>query len=250
MTEAPTKRSKLKQARLGAIQKKVLVVLLGMQMQRQRTGEPFTGLPFREIQARIYTQVILGDSQWLQSVYARMLMEQGRVVEANELLTHGTELLASILHRRATASLLPDKPLPAEFRFVFEQLQEKADRIRNTLFLLRHAPTGTDPEGIHSMLLSLATEASSSISVDPYIPPYSKDGYSTLTSEEKTAAEKTVTVQQASLSRALRVLEDHGLIEEQDVVFNQFGNRERRIYITPLGVQRLNSEARKIAEKQ
>lgn len=239
------KRGPLKQARLGAVQKKVLVILLGMQMQRQRAGEPFTGLPYREIQARLYHQAILGDGQWLQTVHAQLLAEQGQLAESNLRLLEGIELVTGLMGHEVRRNLLPDHPLTVDMRLMLTEQEQEIVRLQNLAFLLRHAPEGSDLSATHVTLLSLARQAGLLAAPGSYAF-HMGNGFLTLTEEEKASAEKTVLVQHASLSRALRLLETHRLIEPQEVMFNHLGDTERRYFITEAGVQRLSQEGEKI----
>ena len=244
MTQAVPPR-KLKQPRLGTLQKKVLRVLAVVQGQRRPYGEAFNGLLYRDLQARLYNQAVLIDGQWLQTVYAQMLVEQGQINEANQLLFKGIELVTSFktpsLDRSQT-----NQSFSAGFNASLTARKEEVERIGNTAFLLRNTSAEVDPMILHSTLIGLAREAASFIAYRD-LDYYRNNGFLTLSQEQRDAAEKALTVQHASLSRALRLLEAHGLIAERVIDRDYF--KETRYFVTSLGIQRLQSEARKMAAK-
>lgn len=240
-------RGPLKQVRLGVVQKKVLIVLIGVRMQRQRLGEPFTGLSYKDIHARLYNQAFIGESQWLQTVHAQIQRERGNFQVANQLLLDGISRAVTALKESWYSPAPGPHPMSREYEALVDNMENEFSRIGKLASLLRHAGADADQDTLYTTALSLAREIASFVPSSLMGYP---DRFMTLTEAEKTAALKTVNVQQASLSRALRGLSEHGLVKQEMVSINHLMDRERRYSITEHGEERFQEEAQKANGRQ
>lgn len=242
-------RGPLKQARLGVVQKKVLVVLLGIQMQRRRLGESFDGMPYKEIHARLYNQAFIGESQWLQTVHAQMLLRQGNAQEANQYLLKGIDLAGAAVAGDLRNTLRPENALDIETRLLLASIQDEVTRIQNTASFLQRTPMEAEQDALYTTLLSLTREVAAFVSPQ-LLASQGEARFSTLGDVEKASALKAVNVQQASLSRALRGLLEHGLILQERTPINHVDDHERRYFITHAGGERLQQEVQKIGSRR
>lgn len=242
-------RGPLKQVRLGVVQQKVLIMLIGVRMQRQRLGEPVTGLAYKDIHARLYSQAFIGDSQWLQTVHAQLQREQGKVRVANQLLLDGIDLAAATLREDWQSHRWTQTSVSFENQLLMATLMDEVSRIEKMASLLRHAGADTDQDTLYTTVLGVAQQIAS-FATPASLSCQGDDRFLTLNEAEKTAALKIVNVQRASLSRALRGLSEHGLVEQEMVFINQLMNRERRYSITGHGEERFQEEAQKATSRR
>lgn len=231
-------RGKLRRARIGTLQKKVLKILWRNTLQFDIHRKSYLGMSYKEIREEVYQHIVIGEKLWLQSVYAHLMAEKGDFREANLQLMSGINLLTVHIRSELRDNPPMDRRLGIDERLILIENQKEVEKIRDMVFLYSNTTEKITQESLYPLFLELARDLAplTAILEGVYDPV---DDFSSLTEVERLAAEKAIAIQQASLSRALRILEEHALIEKEDWQIDEAGSLETLYSATDAGIQRL-----------
>lgn len=257
MSAAAPIRTKLKQARLGEVQRHVLAVLAVQKAEADLNGMAAGGLTYRDVMAEIHQYVVIGERQWLPSVVARLEIEDGRQAAAAAfLLQHisdAIDVAYPVAIRLLDSARRPDANdwMAVEGAYFADRAVTRLDqlraRVRPTLTQFQQFEVEIQQSVADVYLLNawewakeLALTTTRSYEAAQLIHALP------LPDEMKEKASGRLAVQHASLSRSLRVLEAHLLIERRDVQIilddGTHAQRETRFFLTDAGLARLRPE--------
>lgn len=256
MTQQEVKKRKV---RIGDVQRRVLTLLAIHKAESTPLGlQRDAGLAVREILAGVHKYVVFGSAQWWPSVYAQLLLEQGQPEAATELIVTSTVRAANValdeVERRLNEALDTD---PQNWRGIEEAflLQNRLRLLRNLkerlvdFYLkadsLRYSNVTGDGSSLLESGLEFARQVATIVAgisgVAQKIHSYTAE---LIPFHVGAVCSNRVDVQQASLSRALRVLREHGLIERREgsvLLYEEHASyTETKYYITPEGIARLD----------
>lgn len=251
-TSAP--RGKFKQARLGDVQRQVLATLAFHKAEADLSGTSNSGLTYRDVLAETQHYVVIGERQWLPSVAARLEVEDGRHVSAAALLLNHISDAIEVAYPVALQALdwarRPDASdwMAVEGAYFADRavtrLNQLRVRVRPALNQFQHFELSVQESVAEVYLLNAwewakdlalaTTRSSEAVQLIHAIP---------LPENLEERASGRLAVQQASLSRSLRILEAHLLIERREVQVilddGTHAHRETRFFITEAGLARL-----------
>lgn len=253
MTAQPITR-KLKQARLGTLQRQVLVMLAAWKAEGDTQGtQRDTGVTHREILAGIHGYAVIDTSQWLPSVFAQIQRHAGED-RAGTLTLGGYALRVLELTRGETIKSIDaaqrqdaDDWMAVEGLYLFTQRLHKLERIDMELRGIQRLagdPVAYQPWLFEAMLHTVRRLMHIVNHSGGHVLTRARDLSAMGTDEEATAA-GALGVQQASLSRAFRLLREHDLITKEEVQLTRLNGApngtEERYYITQKGLARLRT---------
>ncbi|GAA5438222.1 hypothetical protein [Deinococcus aquaticus] len=258
MSAAAPMRTKLRQARLGGVQRQVLDMLVGQKAEADMNGTSIGGLTYRDLMAGIHQYVVIGERLWLPSVVARIEINEGRPADAAGFLLNHIADAIDVAYPIATRLLeMTGRPFATAYLAVegvhiasraVTRLEKLRAQFRAPIQFqqLERVPHMSDPEagllnawgGAHALALATTPlhEAAQSIHALP------------LPEEMKEKALVRLAGQHPSLSRSLRTLEIHRLIRRKEIeglTLSEDGElflREARFFITEEGLARLRPD--------
>lgn len=225
---------KLAQLRLGGLQKRLLEALSKLEPDTEE--QP--GMTAKELLGELHNFLWGGGSFWAPSIFAQLLYERGEVAQSTAMLLDHTLRLAQ---RRAQDRYSSNDPqLAAHLERERQEVDKALALIPGMQLSLQLYADGVLSEDMMKSLHSIALDLARSMLRGQRFSAQGLNRYIAKCSAEEIAqATAESNKRYASLSRAMRGLREHGLIQEVTWQRWEWGRRERGYRITPEGQRRL-----------
>lgn len=242
---------KFKQARLGEVQKQILNLLAEHKVEAARLGKEDSGLQQSELLAHLHGYVQVQGRQWAVTVYTQLLRERGEGDKAVQILLENLQRVGERLHQDALQALEYAKEpyngrLNVEMVMLAETHLKQIGRLYAQLQVISRSATHAEPDAVEA-LYTTAIELAQQLVQIAY---FHLNGFlfrdtSMLPSGAPEEATSALGKHQASLSRALRLLREHRLVERKVIVEHRGPHLTQEVLkhvITAAGLQRLRED--------
>lgn len=248
-----TAATKQRRVKLGGVQRQVLTLLAVQKAETERLGMGRdAGLTAREIMAEMYGYVLFGSQQWLPSVLAQAMLERRERGATSQLfdatvraVDQGRKLVETLLRRElsedATETAVIESNQLLRHRLI--NLEMLNTTLRQFAPFIHSGSDWATEAALFPIVLDQARQLAALLRGIPGAPR----AIQKLPVGHEAQAEGVVRLgsQHASLSRALRVLREHELIEKREVTGHwssqHIDQTELRFYITETGLARLGT---------